>query len=83
MLQAHITGTKKGNLRKVSELINKKVWINPSDVSAYMLLPNGRHENMFDKEEKLIKAEMIDSVSTTINSEFDELLRIGLKIKND
>ena len=81
LLQAHITGTKKGNLRKVSQLINKKSWVNPNDASAYMLLPNGKYEDILDKKEGLIKAELIDGVSTTINNEFDELLRIDLRLK--
>lgn len=82
LLQAHVTGVKKGNSIKVSKLINKKNWLNPNDVSAYMLLPNGRYENIFDSKENLIRAEMIDSVSTIINNEFDELLRIDLGLKS-
>jgi predicted ATPase len=81
LLQAHITGTKKNNSKKVSDIVDKKNWVNPDEISAYMLLPNGKCESIFDKQEKLIKAEMIDSVSTSLNQEFDKLLRIEFDIK--
>lgn len=81
LLQAHVTGSKNKNSTKVSKIINKKSWVNPEDISAYMLLPNGKCESIFDNKEKLIKAEMIDSVSTILNKEFDEILRIEFDIK--
>lgn len=61
-----------------SKIIDKKYWINPEDVSAYMLLTNGECEDIFDREEGLIKAEKIDSVSGFLNEQFDALLNIEL-----
>lgn len=62
--------------KDADKIIGKKYWLNPDDVSAYMLLPNGECEDIFDREEGLIKAEKIDGVSTTINQEFDNLMNI-------
>jgi len=58
---------------EVNKIIDKKYWINPGDVSAYMLLTDGTCEDILDREEKLIKAEKIDGVSRVLNEEFEEL----------
>ncbi len=63
---------------EVKAIINKKYWINPDDVSAYMLLQDGTCEDILDREENLIKAEKIDSVSGFLNEQFDALLNIEL-----
>ncbi len=63
---------------ETDEVINKKYWINPDDVSAYMLLQDGTCEDIIDREENLIKAEKIDSVSDFLNEQFDALLNIEL-----
>ena len=60
------------------KIIDNKYWINPDDVSAYMLLPNGTCEEIMDREENLIMAEKIDSVSGFLNEQFDKLLNIEL-----
>ncbi|MEP7251096.1 MAG: AAA family ATPase [Ginsengibacter sp.] len=62
---------------QANEIINKKYWINPDDVSAYML-QDGICEDIFDREENLIKAEKIDGVSGFLNEQFDALLNIEL-----
>ncbi len=77
LLQAHIIGGKKGKSKKVSDLINKKNWVNPEDVSAYMLLPNGKFEDIFDRKLSMIKAERIDEVSSQINNEYDRISEIN------
>ncbi len=59
-------------------IIDKKYWINPDDVSAYMLLEDGTCEDIVDREENLIKAEKIDSISGFLNEKFDALLNIEL-----
>jgi predicted ATP-dependent endonuclease of OLD family len=64
--------------QKANAIINKKYWINPNDVSAYMLLPDGTCEEILDREENLIRAEKIDSVSEFLNEQFDALLNIEL-----
>lgn len=63
---------------EVNKIINNKYWINPDDVSAYMLLTDGTCEDILDREEKLIRAEKIDSVSGFLNEQFDALLNIEL-----
>ncbi len=81
LLQAHSIGTKRNRGLKISKIIEKKYWVDPNVMSAYMLHSNGISEDIMDREEGLIRAEKIDSVSTIINDEFDKLLRIDLGIK--
>lgn len=64
--------------REANEIIDKKYWINPDDVSAYMLLQDGTCEDIIDRQENLIKAEKIDGVSGFLNEQFDALLNIEL-----
>ncbi len=61
---------------EVNKIINKKYWVNSDDVSAYILLPNGTCEDIFDREENLIKAEKIDGVSRILNEQFEGLSNI-------
>lgn len=68
---------------EADKIIEKKYWINPDDVSVYMLLPNGECEDIFDREEGMIKAEKIDEVSRKLNSQFDLLQDIELGINED
>lgn len=63
---------------EVNEIINKKYWINPDDVSAYMLLADGTCEDILDREEGLIKAEKIDGVTNILNEQFNSLLNLQL-----
>jgi hypothetical protein len=63
---------------ETDNVIKKKYWINPDDVSAYMLLPDGSCEDIFDRGEGLIKAEKIDEVSGILNEQFNKLLNIEL-----
>lgn len=58
------------------KIIKKKYWLNQQDLSVYMMLPDGTCEDIFDREEGLIKAEKIDGVSGLLNKEFEELLNI-------
>ncbi len=68
------------NPSEVDKIIQKKYWLNPKDVSVYMLNELGNIEDILDRTENLIHAEKIDSVSTIINKEFDSL--IDLEITN-
>jgi predicted ATP-dependent endonuclease of OLD family len=70
----------RSNFEAVSEIITSKCWIDPSGVAAF-LLNNGKAEDIFDREENLIKAHKIDEVSTLLNNEFDRLLNIDFKEK--
>jgi predicted ATPase len=65
---------------EVGKILNNKYWVNPADVSAYMLLPNGEYENIIDNE-GLIKTEKIDSVSTILNKEFNAIMDIEINVK--
>lgn len=66
--------------KRTNQITNERFWLNPDDVSAYMMLPTGKCENIIDKE-GLIKAEKIDSVSRILNEEFDSLMNIELNEK--
>lgn len=68
----------KDHPEEVGKVINIKYWINPEDVSAYMLLPEGNCIEILDREEGMIKAEKIDSISGFLNEQFDSLLNIEL-----
>ena len=61
---------------EVNKIIEEEYWINPNDVSAYQLLIDGECEDIFDREENLIKADKIDEVSRTLNQQFDDLLKL-------
>jgi len=68
---------------EADKIIEKKYWVNPDDVSVYMMLPNGECEDILDREEGMIRAEKIDSVSRQLNSEFDLLQDIELAVSED
>ena len=61
---------------ETNKIIDKKYWINPNDVSAYMLLPDGTSEDIVDREEGLIKAEKIDGVTNILNEQFSSMLNL-------
>lgn len=60
-----------------AKILEEKYWINPDDVAAY-LLKDGICEDIFDREEKLIKAEKIDDISGFLNEQFNDLLHLDL-----
>jgi AAA15 family ATPase/GTPase len=64
---------------ETDEIIKRKYWINPDDVSAYILLPNGNYEDIFDRIEGLIKAEKIDEISGVLNVQFNSMLNLELR----
>ncbi|MEO6720258.1 MAG: AAA family ATPase [Ferruginibacter sp.] len=66
---------------EVEKIIGRKYWLNHHEVTAYIMLPDGTFEDIMDKEENLIKAEKIDSVSGFLNIQFDALLNIELSEK--
>jgi hypothetical protein len=57
-----------GKLNKVevAKIVDPIYWVNPDDVSVY-LLKDGNGESIMDIEEMMIRAEMIDGVSNDIN----------------
>ncbi len=74
LMSAYESGKK--DKEATARIISGQYWLNHSDVSAYKLLPDGTCEDIFDREEGLIKSEEIDTVSSIINHQFDELLNI-------
>ncbi len=58
----------------VEERINKNLWINREKVYA-ALVTKGQVKDIIDKELNIIQQENIDSVSGTINDEFDFLFQ--------
>ena len=70
------------NPEKVAKKIGKKYWLNPGNVSAYMMKADGTAENIID-EEGLIKAEKIDVVSKNINKEFNDIMDIELGVDEE
>lgn len=64
---------------KVAEIVKSKYWLNPADVSAYMMMPNGGCESILDSE-GLIQAEKIDSVSAILNKDFNAIMDIEINI---
>jgi predicted ATP-dependent endonuclease of OLD family len=85
LIQAYLTGNKRGRKQKTTDIIPHKYWLNLKDVTAYMLKYDDAakgvvHENILD-EDGLIKAEKIDGVSRILNEEFDKLLNIEFGIK--
>jgi hypothetical protein len=69
---------------EVNKIIDNKYWLNPQDVSAYMLLPDGTCESIIQTDENgtLIKADKIDEISVKLNSEFDKLIKLEILNEN-
>jgi predicted ATPase len=63
---------------EVNKIIEKKYWVNPTDVRAYRLLPDGTCEDIISNDEngRLIRAEKIDGISGFLNEQFDKLLNL-------
>lgn len=76
MLYAHTVGQK--DYAGTNAILNEEFWLNPDDVSAYMLYTDGRCEDIFNREEGLIDAGKIDGVTNTLNEEFNALLNLEL-----
>ena len=73
--------TAKNHSSETNLIVKKEYWINPDDVSAYMLLPNGECLDIFDRTERLIKAEKIDEISSVLNEQFNALLNLEFEKK--
>lgn len=74
MIYAYKVG--QNHAEEVKHIIDKKYWVNPDDVSVYMMLTNGERKDIFDREEGLIKAEKIDGVTNILNEQFSALLNL-------
>ena len=78
LMFAYQTGQSNGE--DIDKIIDKKYWVNPADVSAYMMFPNGECKSIIDRE-GLIKTEKIDNISQILNKEFNEMFDIELAVK--
>ncbi|HPH23413.1 MAG TPA: AAA family ATPase [Chitinophagaceae bacterium] len=72
---------------EVAQVVPKKYWINPKEVSAYMLqydeaLGGCVQKDIIDKETFLIDSVQIDGVSDILSEEFNKLmaLKMGVEI---
>lgn len=86
LMYAYTVGQK--HKENVSKIIPEKYWLNPADVSAYMLVYDEKEggciaKNILDEKEGLIDAENIDGVSSIINEEFDKLINIEIGVENE
>jgi predicted ATP-dependent endonuclease of OLD family len=81
LIYAFVAG--KVNAEATSKVIAPKYWLNPDDVSTYMLLPDGTCEDIFDRKEALIDTARIDSISAILNRKFDELIDIELSVTDE
>jgi energy-coupling factor transporter ATP-binding protein EcfA2 len=77
LMQAYQTG--KVEPGKADAIIPKQYWLNSDDVSSYMLLTDGTCKNIVDREENLIMAEEVDSVSRKLNAEFNSLVKLEIR----
>lgn len=68
---------------EVKKIIEEKNWVNPDEVSAYQLFPDGTCESIVD-ETNLIMAEKIDNISIQMNKEYDSIqdIKLGLETIN-
>ena len=71
LLYAEKIGMQKGEI--VSKKIYSGFWINSENLGAYYI-NDGTYESIIDDELDLLKVELIDSASKTINEEYDFLL---------
>ncbi len=81
MMYAYQVG--KIDANKTAAIIDNKYWLNPDEVSVYMLNRGGTAENIMDREILQIKAEKIDEVSREFNREYDEMLDIKYAKNNE
>jgi energy-coupling factor transporter ATP-binding protein EcfA2 len=71
LMYSFLVGQK--NEKEVNNIIEQKFWLNPDDVSVYMMLSNGTSENIMDEELKQIKVEKIDEISEVLSTQWHQL----------
>ena len=64
-----------GDKKLVSNIIPESSWLDYAQTRTYFVSDGGAHSIM-DEEIGMIKAESIDSISDTLNKEFEQLLNI-------
>jgi hypothetical protein len=76
LMYSFLVGQK--NEKEVNNIIEQKFWLNPDDVSVYMMLSNGTSENIMDEELKQIKVEKIDEISEVLSTQWHQLADLNL-----
>jgi predicted ATP-dependent endonuclease of OLD family len=75
----------KEHKEEVKEIIEEKYWVNPDNVSAYILRYNEKEKGIVQEKiidnDGLIKTRKIDEISSFLNEQFDKLMNIELGIK--
>ncbi len=61
---------------KTGEIVSEKSWIDYDDISCYYFDEKGNVINAKNDELRNIGSEVIDTVSNTINDQYDKLLNI-------
>lgn len=75
LMYAYNVGKKQGNKSLVEQIVDKSKWIDPKQIGAYQFA-NGTLEYIIDESMHQIKAELIDSISETINNIYYQLLEM-------
>ena len=75
LMYAYNVGKKQGNKSLVEQIVDKSKWIDPKQIGAYQFA-NGTLEYIIDESIHQIKAELIDSISETINNIYYQLLEM-------
>jgi hypothetical protein len=61
----------------VEKIVPRQYWIKPGDFAAYAFDgKDGKLRSIMDEETKLIDGDVLDDISSTIGSEFEQLLEI-------
>lgn len=79
LMYANIIGVNHGN--EVKEIVPETVWINPENLRAYEV-KEGKAVLIHD-EQKLIKNEELDRISSVINSEYNSLFNIENQVADE
>jgi len=85
LMYAYTVGHIEGKKDDVNKIIEEKYWLDPKDVSAYMLVFDEKQggcvqKNIIDKETMLIDSVQIDGVSDTLSEEFNQIMAIKLGV---
>lgn len=69
-----------GNMHKeeINQIIPEDQWLTMADVSAWKIENDSSIHSLIETEMKMIKAEEIDEISTTINKEFDKMFDLEM-----
>ncbi|MCX7112433.1 MAG: AAA family ATPase [Proteobacteria bacterium] len=77
LLYAHELGHKM-DATKIRQIIPEEQWLNLKDVGGYFV-NDGKITNLLNEEVFVLKTELIDEASTTMNIQYDELLDVERK----